>query len=56
MPTPGSPEAVALGCTCPVSDNANGKGQRFGSATVFWTDQDCPVDHWPPKAAKETKE
>lgn len=46
MPTPGSREAVKLGCTCPVLDNAHGQGRRLGKATVFWTQDDCPVDHW----------
>ncbi|MGR3501578.1 hypothetical protein [Pseudaestuariivita sp.] len=29
-PPPGSPEAVAKGCTCPVLDNARGLGWKGG--------------------------
>jgi len=28
-PPPGSPEAIALGCCCPVLDNGHGRGYRF---------------------------
>lgn len=43
-PAPGSPEAVAQGCTCPVMDNGHGRGlfgdgQRFGWV-MSW---DCPL-------------
>jgi hypothetical protein len=36
-PNPGSAEAVALGCTCPVLDNAHGAGymRRGTDAPVF---------------------
>lgn len=55
MPNPGSREAVALGCTCSVEDNNYGRGKKIGKATVFWAQDDCPVDHWGEKAEKETK-
>jgi hypothetical protein len=37
MTNPGSAEAVALGCTCPVLDNAHGAGymRRGTDAPVF---------------------
>lgn len=42
---PGSPAAVANGCTCPTSDNAHGKG--FGSdadgGLLFYVMHICPV-------------
>lgn len=42
-PNPGSDEAIEQGCTCPVYDNARGKGimgeERFG----FWLDKYCPL-------------
>lgn len=43
-PRPGSPEARALGCCCPVLDNAMGRGrgsdgERFG----WWVNKACPV-------------
>lgn len=42
---PGSPEAVANGCTCPRMDNANGRGAwgTGGSKAVFWITEDCPL-------------
>lgn len=43
---PGSPEAKRLGCTCPVLDNAYGKGAVIDgriSETAFFTSPDCPV-------------
>lgn len=40
-PTPGSPEAIALGCKCPRVDNGHGK--RDDGRFVFSTE--CPV-HW----------
>ncbi len=44
QPKPGSPEAVAEGCTCPTSDNHHGKGhlgkgQKFG----WWINGGCPL-------------
>lgn len=39
-PKPGSDEAVALGCTCPVLDNGRGKGRADGN---FWVNGDCPL-------------
>lgn len=44
-PTPGSQEAVADGCVCPVMDNAHGRGARGseGPNAVFWIAGDCPV-------------
>ena len=39
---PGSDEAVAQGCLCPVMDNAHGWGAR-GKEGVFWIDGGCPL-------------
>lgn len=47
-PNPGSDEAGLLGCTCPVIDNARGRG-CMGSGE-FWVTDGCPVH-----APKETK-
>jgi len=48
-PPPGSAEAIALGCTCPVEDNHHGRGFTLydtGSRdTVFWYTEGCPVHH-----------
>lgn len=44
-PNPGSPEAVAQGCTCPVIDNHYGKGVPVGKdgAPLFWCSEKCPM-------------
>jgi hypothetical protein len=41
-PTPGSDEAIQIGCTCPVMDNAHGQG-AYGQPDTFWVSVDCPV-------------
>lgn len=51
-PAPGSDDARALGCSCPVSDNGRGQGvwtTRDGRP-LYWFASDCPV-HCPPRAA-----
>ena len=45
---PGSEEAIAAGCTCPVIDNAYGKGCMGGvtddkGQTVYIFSGDCPL-------------
>jgi hypothetical protein len=40
-PTPGSKEAIALGCTCPIMDNSNGSGY-LGSGQ-FWMSEGCKL-------------
>jgi hypothetical protein len=44
---PGSPEAVAAGCTCPIGDNHNGAGIPMtvkGKQVIsFWHSGDCPI-------------
>ena len=49
-PNPGSSEAIDLGCTCPVIDNARGRGYMGGAKgkdgrTVFVYTEGCPVHH-----------
>jgi hypothetical protein len=51
VPNPGSPEAKARGCKCPVLDNAYGRGYLGGvkdkkGQTVFVFREGCPL-HWP---------
>jgi hypothetical protein len=48
-PNPGSPEALSLGCTCPVIDNSRGLGSPWAPPTYayYWVDDGCPV-HRPP--------
>lgn len=41
-PNPGSDDAVAAGCTCPVMDNGRGRGY-MGVAGLFWYSATCPV-------------
>lgn len=46
---PGSPEAAKDGCTCPVLDNAHGRGVGGeGDKYGWWINADCPV-HGPKK-------
>lgn len=40
VPNPGSDEAVTRGCTCPVLDNARGRGITTG---IFWITEGCPL-------------
>lgn len=42
IPNPGSPEAVKLGCRCPVLDNAHGKGY-MGIEALFVYSASCPI-------------
>lgn len=40
QPKPGSDEAIASGCTCPVMDNGHGRG-FMGMTGVFVYNVDC---------------
>jgi len=47
-PNPGSPEAIAQGCKCPVLDNGHGLGWLGGvldeaGQTIFAINGDCPL-------------
>lgn len=42
-PNPGSDEALDLGCSCPVLDNAHGEGLQYPDGPVFWVNRDCPL-------------
>ena len=45
-PNPGSAEAIAQGCTCPVLDNSHGRGVVLDGDTgqrLFWHSADCPL-------------
>jgi hypothetical protein len=50
---PGSPEAVAQGCTCSTTLNRHGEGTRHGEPR-FYYDRKCPVHRI--DAAKRAKE
>jgi hypothetical protein len=43
IPNPGSDEAIDKGCTCPVLDNAHGRGWKAGGEQCFWITQGCPL-------------
>lgn len=44
-PSPGSPEAIALGCRCPVIDNGHGRGAYIDEdgEPMFWQNAECPL-------------
>jgi hypothetical protein len=42
---PGSDEAIAHGCLCPVSENMHGKGRFIVNHHVFWINGLCPLHH-----------
>ena len=41
--SPGSDEAVAAGCLCPVLDNARGRGAWGSDGETFLRAADCPL-------------
>jgi len=46
---PGSDDAVAAGCRCPVYDNARGKGgmpDPHGGPPLYWINEECPMHNW----------
>lgn len=44
IPNPGSQEAKAMGCTCPVVDNNHGRGLfNFGEEFGWVVNQDCAI-------------
>jgi len=45
-PSPGSPEAIGLGCECAIIDNGHGKGCGWkddNGDPVFFITMDCPI-------------
>ena len=44
-PTPGSAEAIAAGCMCPVLDNNHGKFPVFelDGQPCWWKTEGCPI-------------
>jgi len=44
QPCPGSPEAIALGCICPVLDNHHGRGRgKLEGVAVFIYNSNCKI-------------
>lgn len=53
-PPPGSDAADELGCTCPVMDNAHGRGRGGDGARFGWyIAGNCPVHAQPKNAEAE---
>ena len=42
-PTPGSPEAIRKGCTCPARDNNGGRGFGDPANPMYWVNNNCPL-------------
>ena len=42
-PPPGSDDAVAAGCLCPVHDNARGRGMPGPDGPMYWIADGCPL-------------
>lgn len=46
---PESQDAIANGCTCPILDNAHGRGHLGdGDKYGWWMDVNCPIHRNPP--------
>jgi hypothetical protein len=52
-PPPGSDEAIKLGCTCAVLDNAHGKGY-MSIPGIYVFSEGCPL-HWPGEGGKSDR-
>ena len=54
-PPPGTTEAQAQGCNCPVEDNKHGRGVEHGIEVFYWVNGGCPLHGQDVKnAAKNT--
>ena len=54
IPNPGSDEAIAQNCLCPINDNHKGTG-AYGKDGVFWMNIECPL-HGDPNYGKGLEE
>lgn len=43
IPPPGSDAALALGCRCPVLDNAHGRGIPTRDGPAYWISTACSL-------------
>lgn len=43
VPNPGSDEAIAIGCKCPVMDNCHGQGYLVAGSGAFCIHSNCPI-------------
>lgn len=48
VPNPGSEEAIAQGCICPILDNGHGDDE-LGRIRGFWYTRGCPVHDLEPE-------
>lgn len=56
QPKPGSPEAIARGCTCPPDLNNNGQGTTGLRGRQFLCDWQCPLHGVDDQEAEERAE
>lgn len=42
-PSPGSSDALNLGCRCAVMDNNYGKGMVIGDSVLYWVHSSCKL-------------
>lgn len=54
-PNPGSDEARALGCRCPVIDNAHGRGLPYPDGPSFWINAECALHGVPSEKPEEAQ-
>lgn len=54
VPNPGSDEAVMRGCTCPILDNARGRG--WLGTGEFWIAAGCPIHAWPRRSETDASD
>ena len=54
IPNPGTQDAIAQGCKCPVLDNNRGRGY-VGMATFFIYSAECPI-HLHPEPESDEQE
>jgi hypothetical protein len=53
QPSPGSDEAVAKGCKCPILDNAHGTGY-MQMANIYIINEECPLHGIPGVRGEQT--
>ena len=56
VPNPGSDEAVAMGCICPVMDNCYGRGYLVAGSGSFCIRTNCPIHGRKRNATKSVDE
>ena len=54
-PRPGSPEAIAHGCTCPADVNNHGQGATGVKGCQYVCDWQCPVHSMKPEDLRKAQ-